>query len=322
MHRVPLPAPAKCIRFHRKTCVLLVLWGDESRLSLYELDSKLIERELNALEIGNYDTVGAAGDSVALQKTPSPILRYLSQNSAQQLDGFDADDGYWAGASKQELKDFFPSSQEYMTPSGQILHHCALSRSGRLVAACAGKGSLFVWEAFTGRLKINQNCKRKKKFEADPSPYSSCSASPERTVACWEPPEAQTIGWVAFSPNEEFVLAGWSDGRIRIWDAVSGIMKHRVLHEGLCLPLCFSHDANLVTGSARELRVWTLNSDGKAELHNMVALGIDTSTSTPLCLELGSCPGTAPRSIAVVGWKDYCIKVGGPFSYCDFAQKF
>ncbi len=146
----------------------------------------------------------------------------------------------------------------------------AYSPDGKLIVATSADGTAAVWDATTGRKRLDLSGHEAEVRDAAFSPNGALivTASSDRTARIWDVATGKELlvlsghtgaaNSAKFSPNGRWVMTASTDGAIKIWDSATGI-ELRSLSDthGSINAATFSSDGqSIVTAGNGTVRVW------------------------------------------------------------------
>jgi WD40 repeat protein len=172
-----------------------------------------------------------------------------------------------------------------LLPPGGPVRDVAYSADGKRLATAGGDGKVRLWDASSGKMLLTLSDQGDRVFRVAFSPDGRhlAAATQDGTVKVWEeatgkvlltlPMEGNpssgsaktsdsTSNNLSFSPDGNRLATGGYDGKVRIWDAITG--KLLITFSGPAGPtysLAFSPDGTLIaTGSSRSMQLWNAST--------------------------------------------------------------
>jgi WD40 repeat protein len=210
------PGPAEIIPGHRGPVLAIAATAD--RILSGGSDGNVVVRDLSS---GKPDHVVACGGPVrALAMAPAGKIFAAAEGSAVELRD--------ATSGSRTMK---------MDGGGDWLLAVAFSPDGQSVTAGGYDGRLLVWDASSG----------KKRVEVEGRPVAKTPAPPH------------VISAVAFSPDGALIALGGSDGAIHLFQAADGkLLRSLAGHTATVTGLTFHPGGELLASSSKDrtVRLW------------------------------------------------------------------
>lgn len=163
------------------------------------------------------------------------------------------------------------SAMMTLTGQGGEVRSVCHSRDGKLLASASDDGTIWTWEASTGKplliFKGHQKAVNCAVFSPDSRFLASCSG--DGTIKLWDIAadkeihtfrgHAASVAGVAFAPDGKSLVSGSDDMTIKIWDVTSGKEMRTIKgHSGKVTGVAFSPDGHSLASSSTDFtaKVW------------------------------------------------------------------